>query len=265
MKVTKPPQWFDWAPAWEAREVRKHYAPEQKTLKSGYLDKPLPIEEARQRRRDKEPLEYILKHCHVGPITVKTDDRALIPRPETETLLRRFESSLSGIPTGPIIDCGTGTGIIAAWLSEQTRRWVVATERFSKPLSLAKENRDRHDYDYELIQTDRLNGISGSFAAILANLPYVFPGSETLKTSVRYFEPAEALFMPSDPTDFYQGMIDQVSQLLKPEGEAWFEGSERLFRRLKKEIFPHQTSTIESTVLRDESDRERFLRLKKRR
>jgi methylase of polypeptide subunit release factors len=147
-------------------------------------------------------------------------------------------------------------------LSERTRRWILATERYSKPLSLARENRECHNREYQLVRADRLCGIQGDFAAILANLPYVFSGSDSLRPSVRSFEPKEALFIPSDPSSFYKIMFDQVCSLLKPEGEAWFEGSRRLFKELKQKVLP-QVSTIDWTIQRDESERERFLIFKK--
>ncbi len=262
MKVTTPPRWFDWTPQWEVREVREHYQSDGNELVTVYRKDTITVEEARERRRRGEPLEYILGHCHVGPITVKCDERALIPRPETETLLRRFVSRLDDLPPGPLVDCGTGTGIIAGWINERTDRRIFATDRFRPALSLAQENRNRHDRDYRLVQSDRLHGLQGPFAGVLSNLPYVFPNSQSVEDTVLQYEPKEALVVPEDPSEFYGSMIDQAKTLLKPGGEVWFEGSELLFDVLKTNGLLSGTPW-EWRISRDEFGLPRFLVLRK--
>lgn len=259
MKATKQPRWPDRFPGWEHNEVRDHYDSSDETLNSNFLSSPLPLAEARERRRNGEPLEYLLGHCHVGEITLKCDSRALIPRQETETLLRRFTRDLDHMPEGPLVDCGTGTGLIAGWLSEYTNRIVLATERYRDPLELAGENRTLNGWGFPLVLTDRLRGIDGPLAAVIANLPYVLPDSEEVADSVTEHEPAEALYVPGDPVSFYGDFIEDALEKLRPGGELWLEGAPPLFERIGTvlEDWPGH----EVKVLEDTAGRRRYLKM----
>lgn len=258
MKVTNQLRWPDQFPRWERNEVRDHYNPSDNTLKSPFLSFPLSLSEARERRLNGEPLEYILGHCHIGKITLRCDSRGLIPRQETETLLRRFTRDTDRLPDGPLVDCGTGTGLIAGWLSERTDRFVLATDRYREPLELAQENRSLNGWEFPLVLADRLKGLDGPFAAVVANLPYVLPDSEKVAESVNEHEPAEALYVPEDPVSFYGEFIDGTLETLRLQGELWLEGAPPIFQRIEDMLvdLPAETSFLEDT-----SGRRRFLRL----
>lgn len=259
MKATKQPRWPEKFPGWEQTEVRDHYDPSDETLASAFLSSPLSLAEARDRRLNGEPLEYLLGHCHVGDITLKCDSRALIPRQETETLLRRFTRELDQLPKGSLVDCGTGTGLIAGWLSEHTDRYLLATERYRDPLELARENRSLNEWGFPLVRTDRLRGIDGPLAAVVANLPYVLPDSEEVADSVSEREPAEALYVPEDPGSFYGDFIEDILGKLRPGGELWLEGAPPLFDRIENilENLPPQTKSFQE----DTAGRRRYLRI----
>lgn len=259
MKATKPPRWPEEFPGWEQVEVRDHYNPSSETLNSPFQPSPLSLDEARERRLNGEPLEYLLGHCHVGDMTLKCDTRALIPRQETETLLRRFRERLGELPEGPLVDCGTGTGLIAGWLSERTDRYVLATERYREPMELARENLQRNDWKVPLVRTDRLRGIDGPLAAAVANLPYVLPNSEQVAPSVAEHEPDEALFVPGDPESFYGEFIEDTLGKLRPGGELLLEGAPPLFERIEHilaDMPPHEALFTEDTA-----GRVRYLRM----
>ncbi len=258
MKVTNRPQWPNQFPGWELNEVRDHYNPSNKTLESSFLSSPLPLTEVCDRRLNGEPLEYILGHCHVGEITLRCDSRALIPRQETETLLRRFTGDVERLPNGPLVDCGTGTGLIAGWLSERTNRLVLATDRYRNPLELARSNRSLNGWKFPLVLADRLKGLRGPLAAVVTNLPYVLPDSEQVADSVIEHEPAEALYVPEDPISFYGEFIEDALGKLRLRGELWLEGAPPLFNRIEDILAdcPAQPSFLEDTA-----GRRRYLRL----
>lgn len=255
----KLPDWWDEAPRWEHREVADHFDPRQQSLDASFLDTPVPLDEALDRRQRGEPLEYILGHCHVDEITVKTDRRALIPRLETETLVRRFCDHDSQLPSGPVLDCGTGSGFIAGWLSKFTDRMIVASDVSESALSLARENRQLNDWSYQLIRADRVRPFR-NLAGVVANLPYVQLNSPRLSSSVEQYEPAKALFPDDSPLDFYRECLDQLEGVLKQGGEAWLEFEPENIHDLKQSAVDRSCwNSVE--VLRDQSDTERFLRL----
>src|ERR671932_1887481 len=63
-----------------------------------------------RRRVRREPLAYILGHWGFRRLTLKTDRRALIPRPETEIVVERALEHLEGLELPRVLDVGNGTG-----------------------------------------------------------------------------------------------------------------------------------------------------------
>lgn len=231
-KRTARPRWLSDVPAWEHREVRRHLDPSTNCLRTDHRTGPIPLGQAHQRRREGEPLEYILGHVHVGPVTLRVDERALIPRPETETLVRRVAQRTDRLPPGPLVDCGTGTGFIAGWMEISTDRPVVAVDKYERPLSLAAENRALNDWTFPLVHGDRLGSIGGPVSGVVANLPYVLPDAEELNFYVREYEPSEAYRLTENPIEFYGILIRQARRCLAPHGELWLELDAGLLDRL---------------------------------
>lgn len=259
MKAIPQPRWVDGVPGWERREVKRHYNPADRTLDSDFLPEPLPLEEARERRRTGEPLEYLLGHCHVDEMTLEVDGSVLVPRPETETLLRRFRDRLDDLPAGPIVDCGTGSGLLAVGLARRTDRTTVATDRFRNALAVARRNASRNGAGQVLfVQSDRLSSLRSGLAGIVANLPYVLPGSNRLQEAVRDYEPHEALFVPDDPRTFYGTFVRQALDRLREGGELWMEVDEQLLDAVSFESIP-DGSRGSVDVLEDDFGNPRFV------
>ena len=127
-----------------------------------------------RRRGAREPLAYVLGDWDFRRLTLKTDRRALVPRPETEVLVERCLELLDGIETPRIVDVGTGTGAIALSLKHECpNAHVIATDRSADALALAQENREATGLDVELVETDLLDGLAGPFDLVVSNPPYV--------------------------------------------------------------------------------------------
>src|SRR5206468_10320116 len=103
-------------------ELRRELTPE---AEEGY-------EALLARRARREPLAYILGHWGFRRLTLKTDRRALIPRPETEIVVERALEHLNGMEDPAVLDVGTGTGAIAlAIVDEHPRARVTAIDTSS--------------------------------------------------------------------------------------------------------------------------------------
>ena len=144
------------------------------------------------RRESREPLAYVLGEWGFHRLTLRTDARALVPRPETEIVVERALALIAGVESPRVVDVGTGSGAIAlAIKQERPDATVVATDVSSDAVALARENATHLELEIETVVTDLLEGLDGTFDLIVSNPPYVLPG-ETLPPELGY-EPRAAL------------------------------------------------------------------------
>ena len=150
------------------------------------------------RRARREPLAYILGHWGFRRLTLKTDARALVPRPETEIVVERALEHLNGMEAPAVLDVGTGTGAIAlAIVNEHREARVTAIDASADALALARENLDLLGTNgrVRLVEHDLTEGLGrDEFDLVVSNPPYVEPEDiETLQPEVRDWEPRIAL------------------------------------------------------------------------
>ena len=149
------------------------------------------------RRAAREPLQYVLGEWGFRRLTLTLDGRALIPRPETETVVERCLALLAGADAPRVLDVGTGSGAIAlAIADEHPGAAVTGIDVSAEALSLARENAARTGVAVELLQADLLGGLPGSdWDLVVSNPPYVRPDeAATLAPEVVDWEPHVALF-----------------------------------------------------------------------
>jgi release factor glutamine methyltransferase len=150
------------------------------------------------RRARREPLAYVLGHWGFRRLTLKTDKRALVPRPETEIVVERALEHLQGRPEPRVLDVGTGTGAIAlAIADEHPGAQITAIDVSRDALGLARENLDLLGVNgrVRLIEHDLMHGIGqDEYDLVVSNPPYVEPEDlETLQPEIRDWEPRIAL------------------------------------------------------------------------
>ena len=150
------------------------------------------------RRARREPLAYILGHWGFRRLTLKTDKRALVPRPETEIVVERALEHLSGMNAPRVLDVGTGTGAIAlAIVDEDPDAVVTAIDVSHDALALARENADLVGVNgrLRLLEHDLTQGLgNGAFDLVVSNPPYIEPEDiDRLQPEVRDWEPRIAL------------------------------------------------------------------------
>lgn len=138
------------------------------------LDAPVAgLEPLLARREAREPLAYVLGEWGFRRLTLKTDARALVPRPETETVVERALALLNGIDAPRVLDIGVGSGAIALALKdERPDAHVVGVDISEEALSLARENAAQLGLDVEL----RRGGVEDAaqrWDLVVSNPPYV--------------------------------------------------------------------------------------------
>lgn len=208
------------------------------------------------------PLQYVLGHTEFYGLDFQVREGVLIPRPETEELVRWIAESPA--PDNPaVLDVGTGSGCIAVTLARlipESR--ITAVDISEKALSIARENARRLDAKVDFRQGDALGelfpGQREQFDLIVSNPPYI-PRSEkaSIRVNVTGYEPAEALFVEDgDPLIFYRAIARNARRLLRPGGRLYFEIHENFadetFRMLTREGFP------DTAVRRDLNDKNRM-------
>lgn len=179
------------------------------------------------RRAAGEPLQYVIGHWPFRSLDLLVDERALIPRPETEQVAEVALSELEALgPDAPVvIDLGTGTGALALSIAiERPDAWVLGIETSRPALELAMENRDRVGLGVKRVAfaagswfaklPDDLRGV---IDLIVTNPPYVGTGDE-IDDAVRNWEPSAALFAGADGLDDLRVIIAQTPGWLAPHG-----------------------------------------------
>ena len=148
-----------------------------------------------ERRAAREPLAYILGDWGFRRLTLKTDARALVPRPETESVVERCLARLADVSNARIVDVGTGSGAIALSLAQELPgSTVTATDISPDALELARENAAVLGLDVDFRDASLLAGLDGPYDLVVSNPPYVLAAElPTLEPEVRDWEPQLAL------------------------------------------------------------------------
>lgn len=188
-----------------------------------------------------EPIQYVLGEWDFRSLTLFCDARALIPRPETEELVtraleflkrpRRSAALTNGASIPPVVvDVGTGTGCIILSLAKEYKGEGVFLGIDISPdaVALATKNAERCGLSgrVRFAVADGLDELDEpeSVDLIVSNPPYI-PTAEhaMLDPRIRDWEPRLALDGGPEGLDFYERLISDAMNVLKPGGAAFFE------------------------------------------
>ena len=233
---------------------------EERIVKREYCRRILEIYESRLTGR---PLWYIFGSTDFYGYRIKVDERVLIPRPETEILVREAVASLR--EGDNILDLCTGSGAVAIAVACEAAKdkmvSVTATDISEEALEVARSNARFNKASINFIKADLFDGVRGRFNLITANPPYVKREEiATLQREVRDFEPRIALDGGVDGLDFYRRIAQKVNRYIARGGMLILECGENQAQDIIK-LFTTTSRCDYAMVVRDLSGVERVIKI----
>ena len=181
-----------------------------------------------ERRKQGEPLQYLLGEWEFYGIPLKVGKGVLIPRQDTETVVETALKLAGSLVTNPAVaDLCSGSGCIALALEKNLENaQVVCVEKSEKAMGYLKENLRINNSSAKIIKADITQKVPENFPAvnmIVCNPPYLTKEDmENLQKEVT-FEPEEALFGGEDGLDFYRSIVRIWTPHLEEGGIIVFE------------------------------------------
>ncbi|HEY9046776.1 MAG TPA: peptide chain release factor N(5)-glutamine methyltransferase [Ohtaekwangia sp.] len=237
-----------------------------------FLNKAVTITPEQQSQLDKsierinrhEPVQYILEEADFFGRTFYVNAAVLIPRPETEYLIREITAyrQKENRPL-TIVDIGTGSGCIPVTLSlELPGTKVYATDIQADALAVATENSKRLKASVTFQQHDILmqklpwKGID----VVVSNPPYIAKEEEEqMRPNVTRYEPHIALFVPdNDPLKFYRAIAIAAKEALSPGGMLIVEINERFGQEVMALFQTHRFGNV--SIVKDLDGKDRIVK-----
>ncbi|MDO1511267.1 peptide chain release factor N(5)-glutamine methyltransferase [Maribacter confluentis] len=202
--------------------------------------------------KKEKPIQYITGIAHFMDMDFKVNEHVLIPRPETEELVRWILEDKAGVDTKiHILDMGTGSGCIPISLAKNLpNAHVKALDISPKALLVAKENAavqgvkidfqlaDIFDYHTDNVQR---------FDIIVSNPPYVREQEKSnMQKNVLCNEPGLALFVPDDDAlKYYRAIVHFATRNLNQNGSLYLEINQYLGEETKQLLVQNKFKNVE--------------------
>ena len=215
------------------------------------FDRPVPAapraryrELVKRRAGERVPVAYLTGTREFWSLPFRVTPAVLIPRPETETLVRVALE----LAAKRMLEVGTGSGCVAAAIaSERPEVQILALDSSPEALAIAGENLELHGLSsrVELQQATDLTALDGEFDAVISNPPYI-PTRELceLAPEVRC-EPGTALDGGPDGLSLVRQLIREAPECLARPGWLALEVGAGQARSVEKLLWERGASRVD--------------------
>lgn len=185
-------------------------------------------EKAIERAKTRKPIQQIIGYGYFMGEKFEVTQGTLIPRDETEILVRKAADIINKNNYKSALDVGTGTGCIACMVAKYTLAQVIGLDISSEALHVALNNASRLNLCNKAVfrKSDIFSNVrqDEKFDIIISNPPYI-PLSEKPKLQKEVlFDPDLALFTKDEKgLEFYEKISKEANKVLKPKGHIAFE------------------------------------------
>ena len=210
-----------------------------------------------KRRKQQEPVAYILNKKEFWNESYYVDKRVLIPRPETEILIEMLLKKVKDKSKAfQILDLGCGSGcLLISCLKEFNKSLGLGIDISSLALEVAKKNIQTHKINSraKLLKLDLFKlDIKKKFDFILSNPPYLTSSEyRNLSKDVKDYEPKQALVGGFDGILYYKKIISFSKSSLKKNGFLALEIGDGQYKEIKKLLTNHSFRVLDKYQLID--------------
>ncbi len=215
------------------------------------------------RLKNQEPIQYILGDTVFFDLPIKVTPDVLIPRPETEELVKLIIEENKDQKQLKILDIGTGSGCIPITLAKNIDATCFAMDYKQEILDIAQQNAKNNNVEINFLLADILKddlSFKNEFNIIVSNPPYVLESEKKqMSSNVLKYEPYSALFVSDeDPLLFYSAIAKKAKQWLVDGGKLYFEINENKHKEIETELNGLGFKNI--TLVKDINDRFRIIK-----
>ncbi|NHZ84714.1 MAG: peptide chain release factor N(5)-glutamine methyltransferase [Planctomycetia bacterium] len=180
-----------------------------------------------QRRKNREPLQYITGKAGFYNLVLNVTPGVLIPRPESERLIEVLIETIGKKSNISILDIGTGSGCLALALGKELpKATITGIDKSAKAIEIAQLNAETLKIDnVNFIQIDLIkNKVEGKYDIVISNPPYISQNEiEKLMPDVKNFEPHSALTDSADGLTFYRKILEISKEIMNLSGWLFLE------------------------------------------
>lgn len=185
-------------------------------------------EKAELRAKTRQPIQHIIGLADFMGEKFIVNPSVLIPRDETELLVRHAIDVINSKNFKMILDVGTGSGCIACMIAKYTASQVIGLDVSTDALNTALDNASKLNLNNRAIfrKSDIFSNVKPgeTFDMIVSNPPYIPPSEkEKIQKEVK-FDPEIALFTKDEKgLEFYSKITEGALSILNRGGYLMFE------------------------------------------